>query len=412
MAETATARSPTSNRAWQRDMAGSRMQISTSPRPMRYVPRRSGNAAPASGPDTTTSTTAGWAAATEVSETACTHGPGRHLSRRQRPRQRRSAAESRPRSEIPEAARPQRIAFRETVWPTPRPAQILVRPRQPRLRVPPEPTSDPRAKTPASVPVSLSAPFSRGGVRLSATLWLPGFLSALDAEPSAPARRGHSGVEGACYAGRTMAGSGRPREDIAVTDIASSADVSDRAEIGEGSKIWHLAQIREDAVLGEGCVVGRGAYVGPGVQVGKHCKIQNYALVYEPARLGDGVFIGPAVVLTNDTFPRAVNPDGSLKSADDWIPVGSNCQRGRSNRCARRVHCAGDHGPVGNRRRRGCGGQGCAGLRPDGRRTGQTRRMGWQSRNSHSKITAPNGSVLRPDARYVEEDGILRETGL
>ena len=47
--------------------------------------------------------------------------------------------------------------------------------------------------------------------------------------------------------------------------------------------------------------------------MGDNCKVQNYALVYEPAVLGDGVFIGPAVVLTNDTYPRAVNPDGSLE---------------------------------------------------------------------------------------------------
>ena len=44
--------------------------------------------------------------------------------------------------------------------------------------------------------------------------------------------------------------------------------------------------------------------------MGRNCKIQNYALVYEPARLADGVFIGPAAVLTNDTYPRAVSPTG------------------------------------------------------------------------------------------------------
>jgi UDP-2-acetamido-3-amino-2,3-dideoxy-glucuronate N-acetyltransferase len=104
--------------------------------------------------------------------------------------------------------------------------------------------------------------------------------------------------------------------------IVDSADVDPRAEIGDGTSIWHLAQVREDARVGTGCIIGRGAYIGPGVTVGSNCKIQNYALVYEPAVLERGVFIGPAVVLTNDTFPRAVNPDGSLKSAHDWEPVG------------------------------------------------------------------------------------------
>lgn len=104
--------------------------------------------------------------------------------------------------------------------------------------------------------------------------------------------------------------------------IVGSADVDERAVIGDGSSVWHLAQVRESAKLGENCVIGRGAYVGTGVVMGNNCKVQNYALVYEPARLGNGVFIGPAVVLTNDTYPRAVSPDGTLKSASEWDAVG------------------------------------------------------------------------------------------
>ncbi|CAH0143859.1 UDP-2-acetamido-3-amino-2, 3-dideoxy-D-glucuronate N-acetyltransferase [Arthrobacter sp. Bi83] len=114
------------------------------------------------------------------------------------------------------------------------------------------------------------------------------------------------------------------------TTIAPSADVSDQAILGDGTKVWHLAQVREQANLGENCIVGRGAYVGTGVQIGANTKIQNYALVYEPARLGKGVFIGPAVVLTNDTYPRSVSPDGSLKSAHDWTPVGVTIEDGAS----------------------------------------------------------------------------------
>ena len=112
--------------------------------------------------------------------------------------------------------------------------------------------------------------------------------------------------------------------------IVDSADVSPNAVIGDGSSIWHLAQVREDVRMGENCIVGRGAYIGTGVVMGDNCKVQNYALVYEPAKLGDGVFIGPAVVLTNDTYPRAINPDGSLKSAHDWEPVGVTIERGAS----------------------------------------------------------------------------------
>ena len=115
-----------------------------------------------------------------------------------------------------------------------------------------------------------------------------------------------------------------------MVEIADNADVSADAVVGEGSKIWHLAQVREKALLGANCIIGRGAYIGAGVTMGDNCKIQNYALVYEPARLGDGVFIGPAVVLTNDTYPRAITPEGGLKSAHDWVPVGVTIQDGAS----------------------------------------------------------------------------------
>jgi len=112
--------------------------------------------------------------------------------------------------------------------------------------------------------------------------------------------------------------------------ILATADVCEDAIIGEGTSIWHLAQVREGARLGAHCVIGRGAYIGAGVILGDNCKVQNDALIYEPAQLGDGVFIGPGVVLTNDTYPRAVNPDGSRKGAGDWQAVGVHIHQGAS----------------------------------------------------------------------------------
>lgn len=112
--------------------------------------------------------------------------------------------------------------------------------------------------------------------------------------------------------------------------IIESADVSSSAQIGHGSVIWHLAQVREGAVIGANCVIGRGAYIDAGVRVGDYCKIQNYALVYEPAVLANGVFIGPGAILTNDAYPRAINPDGSPKTAQDWHAVGVQIDYGAS----------------------------------------------------------------------------------
>lgn len=114
------------------------------------------------------------------------------------------------------------------------------------------------------------------------------------------------------------------------TRIDPSALVDDRAVVGTGTAIWQLAQAREGARIGDECVIGRGVYVGAGVHIGDRVKIQNYALVYEPAHVEDGVFIGPSVVFTNDRHPRAITADGSAKSAADWTPVGVTVRYGAS----------------------------------------------------------------------------------
>jgi UDP-2-acetamido-3-amino-2,3-dideoxy-glucuronate N-acetyltransferase len=112
--------------------------------------------------------------------------------------------------------------------------------------------------------------------------------------------------------------------------IHATADVDEGAKLGPRTTVWHLAQVRENAELGSDCIVGRGAYVGPGVVIGDNVKLQNYALVYEPARLEDAVFIGPAAVLTNDVYPRSTDVTGKLKRPADWDALGVTVRQGAS----------------------------------------------------------------------------------
>lgn len=100
--------------------------------------------------------------------------------------------------------------------------------------------------------------------------------------------------------------------------IHATADVSELARIGEGTYVWHQCQVREGARLGTECNLGRGVYIDAGVSIGNRVKIQNYVSVYHGVTIEDGVFIGPHVCFTNDLRPRAINPDGSVKAADDW----------------------------------------------------------------------------------------------
>lgn len=95
-------------------------------------------------------------------------------------------------------------------------------------------------------------------------------------------------------------------------------------------RIWAGSLVRERAELGENTSLGRDCYVGPGVKIGKNCKVQNQALIYEPCVIGDGVFIGPRVVITNDLNPRAVTPDGVLKTPLDWTAKATTIESGAS----------------------------------------------------------------------------------
>jgi UDP-2-acetamido-3-amino-2,3-dideoxy-glucuronate N-acetyltransferase len=188
-----------------------------------------------------------------------------------------------------------------------------------------------------------------------------------------------------------------------------TADVAESAQIGEGSKVWHYAQVREDARLGRDCIVGRGAYIGTGVELGDNCKVQNYALVYEPAKLGNGVFVGPAVVFTNDHFPRAINADGTLKSAHDWEPVGvtvlEGASIGASATCVAPV-------TIGRWALVGSGSVVVKDVPDFALVVGSpARRVGWVGKFGVPLVAGADGEWTCPETgdRYLETDGSLRE---
>jgi acetyltransferase-like isoleucine patch superfamily enzyme len=112
------------------------------------------------------------------------------------------------------------------------------------------------------------------------------------------------------------------------TTIHPSADVAESASIGKGTRIWHQAQVREQVVIGSECILGKGVYVDLGVRIGDRCKLENGAFVFHGYELEDGVFIGPGAMLLNDKNPRAINPDGTLKTESDWTASSGIVRRG------------------------------------------------------------------------------------
>jgi acetyltransferase-like isoleucine patch superfamily enzyme len=112
--------------------------------------------------------------------------------------------------------------------------------------------------------------------------------------------------------------------------VHPTAEVSDKASVGTGSSIWNHSQVRENVTIGEGCILGKDVYIDFDVQIGDNVKIQNGCFVYHGTTVESGVFIGPGVIFTNDKRPRAINPDGSLKTDDDWEVGNTVVQYGAS----------------------------------------------------------------------------------
>src|SRR6201993_1793271 len=85
-----------------------------------------------------------------------------------------------------------------------------------------------------------------------------------------------------------------------------------------------------------GCEVGDNTKIGAFVEiqknakVGNNCKISSHTFICEGVEIEDGVFIGHSVTFINDSYPRAVTPDGELQTESDWKVEKTIIRRGAS----------------------------------------------------------------------------------
>jgi acetyltransferase-like isoleucine patch superfamily enzyme len=111
--------------------------------------------------------------------------------------------------------------------------------------------------------------------------------------------------------------------------------INDDVLLGKNVKIFH-----PDLVNLYGCTIGDDTKIGTFVEIqknariGARCKISSHTFICEGIEIHDEVFIGHGVMFTNDRYPRATNPDGSLQTEADWqvektiigkgVSIGSN----------------------------------------------------------------------------------------
>ena len=71
--------------------------------------------------------------------------------------------------------------------------------------------------------------------------------------------------------------------------------------------------------VGDRTRIGAFVEIQSGAMIGRDCKISSHSFVCSGVTIEDGVFVGHGVMFINDRYPAAVNPDGSLQTASDWI---------------------------------------------------------------------------------------------
>jgi acetyltransferase-like isoleucine patch superfamily enzyme len=107
--------------------------------------------------------------------------------------------------------------------------------------------------------------------------------------------------------------------------------ISPDVKLGKGVIIHH-----PELVNLYGCTIGDESKIGAFVEIqknaviGRSCKISSHSFICEGVTIEDFVFVGHGVMFTNDLYPRAANPDGSLQKDTDWKVVPTQVKQGAS----------------------------------------------------------------------------------
>ena len=87
--------------------------------------------------------------------------------------------------------------------------------------------------------------------------------------------------------------------------IHETAIVDEPCHIGAGTRVWHFCHLMPGCRIGRDCSLGQNVFVASGVILGNHVKVQNNVSIYEGVEVEDDVFLGPSMVFTNVSTPRA-----------------------------------------------------------------------------------------------------------
>ncbi|MCX8192175.1 MAG: acyltransferase [Nitrososphaerota archaeon] len=104
--------------------------------------------------------------------------------------------------------------------------------------------------------------------------------------------------------------------------------IGKNVKMGQGVKVWHFAYVGDNVELGNNVVIGSLAHIDRGVKIGDNTRVEGSVYIPPLTVIGKNVFIGPAVVFTNDPYPPSkrmvgiVVEDGAIIGAGSVIKAG------------------------------------------------------------------------------------------
>lgn len=93
--------------------------------------------------------------------------------------------------------------------------------------------------------------------------------------------------------------------------------ISSDVKLGQNVIIYNFVNLY-GCEIGDHTKIGSFVEIQKNAKIGRFCKISSHTFICEGVTIEDNVFIGHGVVFINDTYPRATNEDGKLKTEEDW----------------------------------------------------------------------------------------------
>ena len=96
--------------------------------------------------------------------------------------------------------------------------------------------------------------------------------------------------------------------------------VASDVKLGKDTKLACFVNLYGCSV-GDRTKVGAFVEVQKGATIGADCKISSHTFVCEGVMIGDRVFVGHGVTFINDRYLLSCNPDGGMKTDENWEMV-------------------------------------------------------------------------------------------